>query len=117
MNNIYSDDAVLKILPEKLRNFRKRNGLTIYEVATKVGKVASSISLWEKGKALPDVRTLLKLCKIYGLESIEELLASEELDKNTLTKSEIEILKLWRGADKKTKDAVKLLLQASNKEI
>jgi len=113
---IYDDEAVLEILPQKLKKHRKESGLTIYDVAKVVGKVASSVSLWEKGKALPDVYTLLKLCKLYNLESIEQLLSPKDIDKNSLSKSEIELINLWRTADKKSKDAAKLILKAGQKK-
>ena len=110
---LYDEDTVLKILPNRLKEARKANGLTIYNVAQSVGKTPSSISLWEKGKALPDVNTLLRLCKLYHLESIEDLLLPENnFDKESITKSEITLLKLWRNADKKAKDAAKLMLKA-----
>ncbi|MBR1625551.1 MAG: helix-turn-helix transcriptional regulator [Bacteroidales bacterium] len=115
--NLFDDESMLKILPGKLKEFRKRNGLTIYDVANEVGRNASSISLWEKGKALPDVYILLKLCRLYNLESIEQLLQPTEMDKNALTKGEVELVNLYRGADKKSRDAAKLLLRAAQKEV
>ena len=113
---LYDENTVLKVLPLRLKEARKANGLTIYNVAQSIGKTPASISLWEKGKALPDVNMLLKLCKLYHLESIEDLLLPENsFDKESISKSEISLLKLWRNADKKARDAAKLMLKAGQK--
>ena len=62
------------ILGSRLKYYRTKAGLTIYEVGTAVGKSGKTVSAWEKGRAQPDADTLLLLCKLYNIPSFDDLL-------------------------------------------
>ncbi|MBQ9149885.1 helix-turn-helix transcriptional regulator [bacterium] len=116
MKNPYSSDAIKKIMPEKLKEFRKNAGLTIEEVGIKLNKTKSAISSWEKGKALPDVNTLLKLSELYNVADINLFLEhAVPIEMPALTKTEQEHLKLWRLASQNTKTAITTLLRECSK--
>ena len=51
-----------------LREARLRAGLTQAELARRVGKPASMISRWERGKVEPSLETLRSLVRACGLE-------------------------------------------------
>ncbi len=115
-NGIYTAKAIEKILPEKLKAFRKLSGLTTAQVGEMLNKTPSAVTLWETGKALPDVNTLLKLCSIYKIADLNEFLDTYTApDIKTLAKSEQEIIKLWRNASPSLKSAVKTILKQCNK--
>lgn len=55
-----------------LREIRERVGLSMGDVATKMGVVEHTISRWETGTRTPDVLSLKRLSEIYAC-SIDEL--------------------------------------------
>ncbi len=111
-NGIYTAQAIEKILPEKLKTFRKLAGLTTAQVGVMLNKTPSAITLWETGKALPDVNTLLKLCDIYKIADLNAFLDTNTApDIKTLAKSEQELIKLWRNANSSLKSAIKTILK------
>ena len=113
---IYTVKAIEEILPEKLKTFRKLAGLTTAQVGTLLNKTPSAVTLWETGKALPDVNTLLKLCDIYKIADLNEFLEiNPPIEIKTLLKSEQELIKLWRGANSSIKTAVKTILKQCQK--
>lgn len=65
-----------KVFGEKLRNHRKRLGMTQEEVAEKVGVSPQAISKWEAGDCLPDCFNLKAISNIYKL-STDVLLETE----------------------------------------
>lgn len=65
-----------KVFGEKLRNHRKRLGMTQEEVAEKVGVSPQAISKWESGDCLPDCFNLKAISDIYGI-SVDVLLETE----------------------------------------
>ncbi len=110
--NIYTPQTIEKILPEKLKTFRKKQGLTTAQVGLILNKTPSAITLWETGKALPDVNTLLKLCNIYKVADLNEFLdTTVSPDTKTLAKSEQELIKLYRKAPSAVKSAIKIILK------
>ena len=112
----YSVQAIEKILPEKLKAFRKLAGYTTAQVGEILNKTPSAITLWETGKALPDVNTLLKLCNIYKIADLNEFLETNTApDIKSLAKSEQELIKLWRCATPSLKNAIKVILKQCNK--
>ena len=65
-----------KIFGEKLRNHRKKLGMTQEEVAEKVGVSPQAISKWEAGDCLPDCFNLKAISDVYKI-SADVLLETE----------------------------------------
>ena len=65
-----------KAFGEKLRNHRKKLGMTQEEVAEKVGVSAQAISKWESGDCLPDCFNLKAISDVYKI-SADVLLETE----------------------------------------
>ncbi|MBR1618232.1 helix-turn-helix transcriptional regulator [bacterium] len=115
--NIYTADAIGKVLPQKLKTFRKNSGLTTAQVGHALNKTPSAVTLWETGKALPDVYVLLKLCEIYHVADLNEFLDTDSsCEFNSLTKSEQEVINLWRKLPSSTKASIKTILKECNKQ-
>lgn len=53
-------------IPNTLKEYRNKMGLRQMDVASKLGfSSAERISLWEKGRAAPNLLNLFKLCGLY----------------------------------------------------
>ena len=57
----------LKTLGDRLRAARRAAGLTLKEVAAKIGYSWVVIQRWEKNACLPGLEVLLGLCDVYGI--------------------------------------------------
>ena len=105
-------EAIEKVLPYKLKTFRQNMGLTTAQVAKMLNKTPSAITLWETGKSLPDVYALLKLCEIYQVSDLNEFLdTTPSLNIKTLSRSERELIKLWRTNSNSIKASIKTILK------
>ena len=60
-----------------IRELRLEKHLTQTELAQKLNTTQDSISLWELGKSLPDIATLVKLSKFFHV-STDYLLGLEK---------------------------------------
>lgn len=90
-------------LPSRLREFRKAANLTTAEVGKKIGKSDRTISAWENGRGQPDADLLLKLCEIYGIKSLSELVG-EDSPFPVLSPDELRLLSLYREMNKQGRD-------------
>lgn len=52
---------------EKLKNYRLQKGLSQENVAVSLGKSKATISRYEKGELLPDVREISIICELLGI--------------------------------------------------
>ena len=50
-----------------ITKYRKSLGITQLELAEKLNYSDKAISKWERGEALPDVKTLMEICNIFGI--------------------------------------------------
>jgi transcriptional regulator with XRE-family HTH domain len=57
----------LRTLGDRLRAARRAAGLTIKEVAAKIGYSWVVLQRWEKNVSLPGLEVLLRLCGVYGI--------------------------------------------------
>lgn len=64
---------------------RKALGLTQSQLAERLHVTDKAVSRWERGVGLPDINLLEPLAQALGI-SLTELIRSEKLDDNTLTK-------------------------------
>ena len=51
----------------KIKELRKKSGMTQYELAKKLGISASAVGMYEQNRRTPDNETLLKLCEVLGV--------------------------------------------------
>ena len=58
-----------KVFGEKLRNHRKKLGMTQEDVAEKVGVSPQAISKWEAGDCLPDCFNLKAISDVYKIST------------------------------------------------
>jgi len=55
-----------KSLSKELRSARERRGLSVADVASRVGVSSVSIYFWEAGRVRPRIENLKVLCKVLG---------------------------------------------------
>ena len=112
----YTTDIISKVLPERLKFFRNKAHLTTYDVGNILNKTPSAVTLWETGKAQPDVETILKICNIYKISDVNELVGNiEPIDFKNLNRTEQELIKLWRKSNTYVRAAIKTLLKECSK--
>ena len=70
----------LMMLPEKIKNLRKKANLTQSELAKRVILTRSAVNAWEMGNAVPSTEVVIKLAKIFGV-STDYLLGVDEEEK------------------------------------
>lgn len=66
-------------LGEKIRLYRRREGMTQTDLAEKIFVSFQAISSWECGSTLPDVENLCNLAKVFKI-SVDELLQKQDID-------------------------------------
>lgn len=76
----------------KLRDIRKRLGLTLEDISQKTGFTKSFISQIENGKNSPSIASLKKICYALGT-TISELFEDERNVINTFTPADYNVLK------------------------
>lgn len=59
-------------------NEHKKEGMTQAELGEKIGVTNKIVSRWENGNYMPDIVTMLSLCKEFEI-SINELLSGQRL--------------------------------------
>lgn len=84
-------------LAARLKFFREKVGMTIYEVGEKIGKSGKTVSAWENGRGQPDADMLLTLCDIYKIESIAALYGEADSALSQLSSDELYIIKVFRA--------------------
>ncbi|SHJ86966.1 helix-turn-helix domain-containing protein [Hespellia stercorisuis] len=81
-------------LAKRLKYYREKNGMTVYEVGEAVGKSGKTISAWEVGRGQPDADMLILLCKLYHVRSIADLYGEST---PALTSDELSFLEIYRS--------------------
>ena len=61
---------------ERLKTYRKHNGLTQEQVAEKIYVSRATISSWETNRTFPDIEKIIYLSDLYDI-SLDKLLKEE----------------------------------------
>ncbi len=64
---------------ERLRNLRNRKGLSQDELGKKIGKSREAVAKYEIGKTEPDLNSLSKLAKHFGV-SVDYIIGTNDSD-------------------------------------
>lgn len=58
--------SIKENIQKNIAKYRKSEGLTQKQLASKLGIVPTTVASWEQGKSSPDVDTLIKICEILN---------------------------------------------------
>jgi len=89
----------------KLKELRRKQGITQAELANRIGVVESAISLYESGKREPDISTLIKIAKclnttvdyLIDMPSNANNKTQQQQKEESLTEDEKQLLKAYRS--------------------
>jgi transcriptional regulator with XRE-family HTH domain len=62
-----TNDELRNNIKVNLINLRKKKDVTQVKIAELMNKSSNAVASWEQGLSLPDVTTLYKLSKYYGV--------------------------------------------------
>ena len=93
-------------LANRLKYFRERAEMTIYEVGERVGKSGKTIRAWEKGRGQPDADMLLTLCQLYKIDSIAELYGEASSASAVLSSSELALIQAFRNFNEEGQEKI-----------
>ena len=65
--NLYGDQLIRQNISRALRDIRIEHGLTQTEAGKIVGIGKTTYATWEQCRSMPDVDTLYRLAKYYGV--------------------------------------------------
>lgn len=62
-----TDDELREVIRANLKRLRTNAGKTQLDIAKYCGKSENAVGSWEQGLSLPDIVTLAKLARLYGV--------------------------------------------------
>ncbi len=106
-----------EVISQKLREARKRKGLSQQDLC-KIFKVGqSTFSAWENGISEPDISRFLKLCEIYEISDILKYFTGKISTEDIISLPEEELLKKLRELPKDGYAAVENCLDFEYKRM
>ena len=85
-------------IASSLARLRRQAGMTLEDVASKIGKSYKTVGGWEHGRGQPDVETFLKLCDMYGVTDIlREFAGGANHNEITTTPHEQSLIHAYRS--------------------
>ena len=68
------EEALARIIGKNIMRLRKLAGMTQLELAEELGYSDKSVSKWEQGNGIPDVRTLVQISEFFNVR-LDDLIA------------------------------------------
>ena len=75
------------MLPSKLRDLRKKHGLSQKELAEKLMTTQAKVASWENGDSVPDISYIAKLAVLYDVPA-DYLLKDDKQEGQTIEPGE-----------------------------
>ena len=79
-------ETLEKTFSKNLIKYRTLIGMKQSELAKRINYSDKSISKWERGEGLPDLKTTIKICEVFGI-SIDDILKEKNDHKTKITKT------------------------------
>ena len=87
---------------EKLKDIRKKEGMSQEQLAEKIGVSRQAITKWETGRGLPDVENMVILAEIFKMTLDELVLQEKKLQEKKAAERRLLLLKSRRHLPAKT---------------
>ena len=85
-------DCIFKDVLVAIVEYREARGWSEYELSKRSGIPQSTISSWYRTNTRPSMKSLQKICDVFGI-TLSQLLGEDK--EVTLTDEQKELLKLW----------------------
>lgn len=97
--NILKNEIINNVM-KNVPFYRKKNNLTQKQLADKIGVKPTTVSTWERGGNLPDIETMINMCRLFDI-SLNDILGIDNMpdDCEFKTKEEMDIIREYRNAD------------------
>jgi len=105
-----------KEIGKALQKMRNNANMTCVDVARRLGNSEKTVSAWEQGHGQPDVHTLIRLCEIYDLSSINELVG-HVVESNLLNTLRVEEKSLVNTYRKLTTNSKQIVMTVAHMEL
>lgn len=105
------NQVIRKNLAGKLKEYRRKSGLSAEQVGAAIGKSRSTVFGWENEHGQPDADMLMKLCTLYGIESISAFFDDAGADDEIPTE-ERELLSMFRDLTEPAQGTIMDVLRA-----
>lgn len=79
----------MTLYKERLRNLRRKNGLTQHALASRAGVSAAHLWYVEHGKRGPSAALVVRIANALGLDPMEELVLSGVLENKKVSRSKL----------------------------
>lgn len=91
----------------RLKEYRKKNGMSQQDIADRLDISGNTVSQWETGDRRPNIDMLIRLTEIFGCTA-DELLGINRSSRNEeeLVSGRSELLGITRGPENKEEGAV-----------
>jgi transcriptional regulator with XRE-family HTH domain len=66
--SIHTDEALLKLIGNRIREVRKEQNLSLRDVAFKIGMEPSNLSVIENGRSNPQILTFARIASALSVE-------------------------------------------------
>lgn len=99
-------------LPAMLRAARDRGGFTNRDLAEKIGRDESTVSLWMSGKRTPRMKNLQDLARVMGVEMAELWSGPEAIP---ATAAQAAVLEEMSHLDETQQEAIAALVRSMRK--
>lgn len=67
---------------EMIDKYMRKNNLTMKQLANKIGRTESAVSLWISGKAMPRMGVVQKMADLFGLTTDQMIFGDDVFDKS-----------------------------------
>lgn len=102
----------MSAIGENIKRYRLQRGMTQADLAKRIGKTHSTVSMYESGEILPRMGTLEKIASVFGVPKSELVESRIEYAYISLANNdERELLELYRRLPDASKDAVTTFLR------
>lgn len=99
-------DKLNKIIAENIAFLRTTNKMTQLDLAEKLNYSDKAVSKWERGESIPDVRVLMNIASIFGVNinylvedhGLEELPLIEKKKVNVKVVTVMSVIGVWTAA-------------------
>lgn len=99
---------------ERLKSWRKENGLTLIDISEKTGLSTGGLSAYERNEKLIGSKTLLALWREFNIDIAWILTGKSEKD---LTPEEQQLVDYYRNADDRGKRSIMRNAKAESTEL